>query len=330
MLLPVGILLLSMGLAGFVYARNRLLTQWGEATILKLQRAAHHVDMRLGSPKQMLKMFHDSAGLPHAAHVQGLILEQLSALEWVTRVNLNWLKSEDVRSEHVDMLYHMRRKWGPRGVEIKEEIRIMPFHRGSIVAITPPRFDATEGRETVTLISDLIDDAGQTIGRLEVEIGFGYLVDAVAATGWWQEHKAFLVDDSGKIFASNLNEERKQLAENNDPLERSTLYSMKSLPFGTIFGQGFPPQEISGFYKLKEAPWTLVIIVPGNEILSPIINFRTYYFIMGGVFIIIILFLIRFVTGRTVSSIKDVSDAAQKVALGDYGVSLPVKTHDEV
>ena len=330
MLLPVGILLLSMGLAGFVYARNRLLTQWGEATILKLQRAAHHVDMRLGSPKQMLKMFHDSAGLPHAAHVQGLILEQLSALEWVTRVNLNWLKSEDVRSEHVDMLYHMRRKWGPQGVEIKEEITIMPFHRGSIVTITPPRFDATEGRETVTLISDLIDDADQTIGRLEVEIGFGYLVDTVAATGWWQEHKAFLVDDSGKIFTSNLNEERKQLAENNDPLERSTLYSMKSLPFGTIFGQGFPPQEISGFYKLKEAPWTLVIIVPGNEILSPIINFRTYYFIMGGVFIIIILFLIRFVTGRTVSSIKDVSDAAQKVALGDYGVSLPVKTHDEV
>ena len=42
-------------------------------------------------------------------------------------------------------------------------------------------------------------------------------------------------------------------------------------------------------------------------------------------FIIIILFLIRFVTGRTVSSIKDVSDAAKHVAKGDYEVSLPVK-----
>ncbi|MBC8246212.1 MAG: SpoIIE family protein phosphatase [Deltaproteobacteria bacterium] len=330
MLLPVGILLLSMGLAGFVYARNRLLTQWGEATILKLQRAAHHVDMRLSSPKQMLKMFHDSAGLPHAAHVQGLILEQLSALEWVTRVNLTWLKTEGDRSEHVAMYHHMRRKWGPQGVEIKEEITMMPFQRGRIVAITPPRFDASKGRETVNLISDLIDDTDQTIGKLEVEIGFDYFVDTVEATGWWREHKAFLVDDSGKIFTSNLNEERKQLAENNDPLERSTLYSMKSLPFGTVFGQGFPPQEISGFYKLKEAPWTLVIIVPGGEILSAIVNFRVYYFIFGGVFIIIILFLIRFVTGRTVSSIVDVSDAAKRVALGDYEVSLPVKTHDEV
>ena len=330
MLLPVGILLLSMGLAGFVYARNRLLTQWGEATILKLQRAAHHVDMRLSRPKQMLRMFHDSAGQPHAAHVEGFILEQLSALEWVTRVNLTWLKIEDDRSEHLEMYHHMRRKWGPRGVEIKEEIIMMPFHRGSLVKITPPRFDASEGSETVTLISNLKDKTDQTIGKLEVEIGFDYLVDTVEPTGWWQEHKAFLVDDTGRILASNLTTERKKLSDNNDPIEQSILYTMKSLPFGTVFDRGFPPQEVGGFYKLKEAPWTLVILVPGSEILSQIIHFSFYYLIIGGISILIILFLIRFVTGRTVSSIIDVSDAAKRVAQGDYDVSLPVKTHDEV
>lgn len=330
MLLPVGILLLSMGLAGFVYARNRLLTQWGEATILKLQRAAHHVDMRLSRPKQMLRMFHDSAGQPHAAHVEGFILDQISALEWVTRVNLTWLKIEDDRSEHLEMYHHMSRKWGPRGVEIMEEIIMMPFHRGSIVKITPPRFDASEGSETVTLISDLKDKTDQTIGKLEVEIGFDYLVDTVESTGWWQEHKAFLVDDTGRILASNLTTERKKLSDNNDPIEQSILYTMKSLPFGTVFDRGFPPREVGGFYKLKEAPWTLVILVPGSEILSQIIHFSFYYLIIGGISILMILFLIRFVTGRTVSSIIDVSDAAKRVAQGDYDVSLPVKTHDEV
>ena len=158
MLLPVGILLLSMGLAGFVYARNRLLTQWGEATILKLQRAAHHVDMRLSSPKQMLKMFHDSAGLPHAAHIQGLILEELNKLEWVAHVNLNWLKEPDDSTVHIEIYHHMRRKMSSMGVEVKEEFMMMPFRRGSIVAITPPRYDAAEGKKTVTLISDLKDE----------------------------------------------------------------------------------------------------------------------------------------------------------------------------
>jgi len=73
-----------------------------------------------------------------------------------------------------------------------------------------------------------------------------------------------------------------------------------------------------------------VLIVPGSKILSPLIRFRNYFFAVGGIFILVILFLIRFVTGRTVSSIKDVSEAAHRVAEGDYEVSLSAKTQDEV
>lgn len=40
LLLPVAALLLGMGIIGFIYARNSLLSQWREAAILKLQRAA--------------------------------------------------------------------------------------------------------------------------------------------------------------------------------------------------------------------------------------------------------------------------------------------------
>jgi sigma-B regulation protein RsbU (phosphoserine phosphatase) len=45
---------------------------------------------------------------------------------------------------------------------------------------------------------------------------------------------------------------------------------------------------------------------------------------------VLILFLIRLVTGRTVSSIKEVSSAAESIAQGDYSSSLQVKTKDEV
>jgi len=155
-------------------------------------------------------------------------------------------------------------------------------------------------------------------------------MDTVEETGWWQDHKAFLVDSTGRILASNLPEKRTKLAETDNSLERSTLYSMKSLPFGTVFGKGHPPEEVSGFYRLKEALWTLVIVAPGSDILSPIVNFRLYYIVIGGIFTMLILVLIRIVTGHTVSSIKDVSHAAQKVAKGDYDVSLPLKAQDEV
>jgi hypothetical protein len=80
-LFPVAILIFGMGYAGFTYARTQLLAQWGEATILKLQRAAHHIDMRLSKPRDMIKLFHRSADMPHAMNFQNLILEQLRALE---------------------------------------------------------------------------------------------------------------------------------------------------------------------------------------------------------------------------------------------------------
>jgi sigma-B regulation protein RsbU (phosphoserine phosphatase) len=50
----------------------------------------------------------------------------------------------------------------------------------------------------------------------------------------------------------------------------------------------------------------------------------------GAALIVLILLLIRFVTGRTVSSIKDISRAAERIAGGDFGKPLPVKSRDEV
>ncbi|MGB8336341.1 MAG: hypothetical protein WCE56_17740, partial [Desulfobacterales bacterium] len=48
MILPVGILLIIVGSSAFFYARDLVLSQWRDASILRLQRTAHEVDMRLG------------------------------------------------------------------------------------------------------------------------------------------------------------------------------------------------------------------------------------------------------------------------------------------
>ena len=88
LLLPVAALLLCMGIAGFFYARYSLLAQWEEAAILKLQRAAHDVDMRLSRPKEWLEMFDKSGGEHFDEHTQEWILDQLRQLQGVDRVTL--------------------------------------------------------------------------------------------------------------------------------------------------------------------------------------------------------------------------------------------------
>jgi sigma-B regulation protein RsbU (phosphoserine phosphatase) len=81
LLLPVAALLLGMGIFGFIHARNSLLTQWREAAVLKLQRAAHDVDMRLSRPLQWLEMYNKTGGEHFDEHTQEWILEQLGQVE---------------------------------------------------------------------------------------------------------------------------------------------------------------------------------------------------------------------------------------------------------
>jgi sigma-B regulation protein RsbU (phosphoserine phosphatase) len=331
MFLPVALLLIAMGFVGFIYARDSLVNQWREAAILKLQRAAHQVDMRLSRTKTWIQMFHKTAGENYPDLIHLWVVEQLKDLEGIARVNLIWNDDTPDKSLKSGTSPPMG-LWGrdAQGINDGGRMRMRRFHGARITEITPPRYDASAEHETVSLISDLNDENGQTIGRLEVLLNFDYLIEKIAASGWWQSHKAFLVDNTGKILISAAAQSRQKLGDNNDPLEQKTLEAMLNMPSGTILGQGHPPSEVSGFYKLDEAPWTLVMIAPGEEILSPIIRFRLYYFISGAIFIVLVLVLIRLVLGRTVTAIKDVSRAADKVARGDYAKLLPVKTLDEV
>ena len=331
MFLPVALLLIAMGFVGFIYARDSLVNQWREAAILKLQRAAHQVDMRLSHTKAWIQMFHKTAGEKYPDLIHLWVVEQLKDLEGIARVNLIW--NDDTPDQGLSSgTSPPMGLWGrnAQGIDDGGRMRMRRFYGARITEITPPRYDASAEHETVSLISDLNDENGQTIGRLEVSLNFDYLIENIADSGWWQSQKAFLVDNTGKILISAAAQARQNLGDNNNSLEQKTLEAMLIMPFGTILGQGHPPSEVSGFYKLHEAPWTLVMIAPGEEILSPIIRFRLYYTISGAIFIVLVLVLIRLVIGRTVAAIKDVSRAADKVAHGDYDELLPVKTQDEV
>jgi sigma-B regulation protein RsbU (phosphoserine phosphatase) len=325
LILPVALLLIVMGIAGFIYARNILLSQWREASVLKLQRATHQVDMRLARVKDWIRIFHQPPTGPDVPTLHVLAIEQLKREESVDHVHLSWNSTAGPPAGlSGPKMSHM----GP--MTAGRPMRMRRFHSGRIREITPPRFDEASDHETVSLISELNDESGRLIGRLEVVLDFGMLIKNVRESGWWQSNKAYLVDVNGRILTSTAHEGSVSLAESGDSLERETLAAMKSTGYGTILGEGHPPKEVSGFYKLQQAPWSLVMIAPGEEILGPMVRFRFYYFAIGAGFILLIVILIRVVTFRTVAAIRQVSSAAQRVANGDYESLLPVKTSDEV
>ena len=332
LILPVALLLIVMGLVGFVFARDLFLSQWREAAILKLQRAAHQVDMRLARTKDWILIFNQAAGGQDNSMPQFWAIEQMKKQESVNHVHLIWndnqLPPVGQSDDQMPPMGHMAAGRYPKMAS--RHLIMRRFHSGRIREITPPRYDDSVNHETVSLISDLNDATGQSIGRLEVVLDFDVLIKNILESGWWQSNEAYLVNDSGKILTSTATVQRRSLSDSDDPLKLETVEAMKTKFYGTILGKGHPPKEVSGFYKLQEAPWSLVMIAPGKAILSPIVRFRSYYFAIGVGFILLIVVLIRVVTGRSVVAIKGVSEAAERVANGDYGKPLRVRTRDEV
>jgi hypothetical protein len=70
-----------MGFVGFIFARATMLDEWREAAILKLQRAAHHLAMRLSRPIEWMEMFHKSGRHQDGFTIQQWILDQPKDLE---------------------------------------------------------------------------------------------------------------------------------------------------------------------------------------------------------------------------------------------------------
>lgn len=315
LLLPVALLLFVTGFFGFLYARNIMLREWSEAAVLKLQRAAHHLDMRLKRPIDWIHMWQTAAAGRGGSFAQEGFLESLRELEGVTRVDLRWLdEGSSARPQGMS---------GPG--------RGMRFQRARVLQVTSPHLDAQSGKEAVDLITELKDEAGAVVGRLEVSIRFDYLMQDILRLGWWQSDQACLVDESGHYLAHTREMEgRHHLGETRDPLEQALLEDMNDKPFGTRFGPGYPPTLVGGFHRISQAPWTLIMFAPGEQILGPIIKFRLYYFLAGGLCILLILILIHLVGGGLARSIRELSGAAGRVAAGDYGRPLEARTSDEM
>lgn len=319
-LIPVFFILAGMGWASFIAARNAILKQWGETAIANLQRAAHLIDMRLSKPKDLILMLQKSQAEKQDLPIQQFIIKQLQTLDGV-----------------VDVVFEYPGTPGrPENRKMIRQTGSMHFNRMGELQFSPPRYDTRLNGETVSLLSDLEDENAVIIGRIEVVISFTDLIEQINKAQWWKNNTAFLIDNQGrtltatKILDDNQKFHPAERFGQNDPLERQTLEELKKRPYGTLFSKGHPPEKISGFYHLKEAPWSLVLISPGSRVLQSVLHFRRIYLITGFFAILGVLVFIRTTISGTVDAIKNLSRAAQHLADGIFDTPLPVKTTDEV
>ncbi len=321
-LVPIFLLLVSMSIAGYIFVRTVLLNQWGETAIAKLQRTAHQIDMRLRKPKDMLLLLHNRKDGEVRREIFSYIIRDIKELDGVVDVNVEWLDNAPENE------FYSLKKRAMSGR--------MQFYQVEQLTVSSPRFNSRENNRTISLQSQLKDKNDRAVGRVEVVISFDNLIHEIIKSPWWKTNKAFLIDGSGNVLADtsidsqSANTSSLQTFGSTGRLERDTLRAMSIKSFGTVFGPGSPPKEISGFYRLTEAPWTMVVIAPGKKILEPVIRFKLLYILSLTAGIVVILLIIRGTTSRLTERIKEISAAADSLAHGSFGPPLSITSRDEV
>jgi class 3 adenylate cyclase len=306
LVVPVTLFLLVIGVLGYRFIQGILLKEWQEIAILRLERAAHQMDMKLHDQMGWMAAFARAGQDPRGVEIQRWLFKQIKTRPGVSQVNLTWEKTAET---------------GGGGTTPE----------GS-AAMSPIRYFYPPGGKSVGMQGDLLNQAGQPLGQLEVVVSYDYLMQGTLKEGWLVAQMACLVSEKGHYLAhsSPAMEGRHCVGETQDPLELAMLKAMKEKPYATLMGGGYSPEHVIGYYKLHAAPWAIMLHARGSQILAPILRFRLYYLAGGILCLAVILVLLRLGVRPVVVAIRKIAAKAALVAQGNYGEPLPVASRDEI
>ncbi|MBT8330573.1 MAG: SpoIIE family protein phosphatase [Desulfofustis sp.] len=323
-ILPTFILLIALSLIEFLYVRNVLINQWGETIVSRLARSADQIEYKLEEPKKLLSLLqNDNGNQSPNRQLINKIADQIRKFEIVEDVIIEWPD-----------------RYASSGVS-NTPYEVLPDHGSRIFQfgqfdISTPKYDERVKYRTISLISKFKGMDDETVGTIEVIVSFDDVLEPVVNASWWKTNKAYLLDGSYNVLITTGDNTD---LEDNYPMrgygtvnefEQVTLEAIQSNHSGTVLGPGIPPKEVSGFYRLAQVPWTLVVTAPGSKVLGSIITMLRYYLILLIICITLILVFMRIAMNRVTEGIKKVSNASNDLASGIFGPPLEVATRDEI
>jgi adenylate cyclase len=292
LVLPVAVILSSIGIAGFFYIRSGLSNLWQQVAVLQMERAAQRLEARLNGSINLIESFARAGHEPAAGEIQEWIFRELQRQDGVSRVRLTWQEA------------------GKAGTRTAKA--------------APPTYFYPEHADALGLGSDLLDDAGQPVGRIEVQVKFDSLMQDLLVSSWMRTNDACLLDDQGNYLAHA--DAGRTLRDNQDPVRLAIMRGIKEQPYGIISERS----QVTGFYRLKGAPLAIVLHAQRQQVITPVLHFGLIYPLAGIMSLLLILLFLRMGVRPLVRSIQEISQKAAQVAQGNYGDPLPVRSQDEI
>jgi adenylate cyclase len=326
LLLPVTVILLVAGVAGFLYSRGFLLDQWTVSTRLKLEKAEHQIEMQLEEKLELIRLIGKAEEIPDNDIVRTYLIQQLIGKDGVRFVDLEPVDAKVLEdAKEGKTLENYYRGENGHGAGYATEMC-------GDIGFCAPVMDPNSPDRTLTIVK-LIGLDTEFPKRLTVRISFDSFLKPIKEMALWEGSTACLATSTGQLLAHTDKSwsARKKLGEDGNEVEKEVLQEIEAnKPYGTVFGKGHPPEVVAGFYRMPFINWYMVLFSRGEVIMAPIIQFRFYYTLAGLLALGVILLLIRFTTRSVSRSVAEISAATTLVEKGDYTVKLPEERSDEI
>ncbi|MCL5126414.1 MAG: HAMP domain-containing protein [Deltaproteobacteria bacterium] len=348
LLLPVTLSLTITGVTLFIYTRSYLLDDWTSMVKLRFEKTAHQVQMQLDKKRTVVDMIADAETNPGATAIQAFLSHQLSEMEGVLSVEILSMSPSASRPEttlHRDKLPNNEILRNIYNVSTKLAAMInddafrkrsgMGGHHSHLkgTAKTHNSVLSFDDSNNVLLVTEYFGGTEQHPAKeIVVRISFDSLIKDILEVGQWHHSYACLVKPNGQYLAHTNSSMNRfgGLGETGDPLEKKVLEEMTQRNFGTILGEGYPPDRMIGFYKVPTTDWYLVLVSRGADVLAPIARFSFNYVFFGSLFLLCTGVLISWNTRPIAQSITVISKAAEEVERGNYTLTIPEDRSDEI
>jgi methyl-accepting chemotaxis protein len=167
----------------------------------------------------------------------------------------------------------------------------------------------------------------QTIGVLAAAMTRDAISQRIANWQQGQTGYAFLVDQDGKAVAH----QRTEFVEQQEDLSQHPLVkASKAKKVGMIEFTDDKGQEDIGFAKTTPLGWTLAIQQSKDEAFIVLKQAQFFAFILMGATFVIVVIIAYLASRAIVTPIRKLTDAANRISVGELGVEIENKSKDEI
>ena len=182
-------------------------------------------------------------------------------------------------------------------------------------------------KQPALVIAVPIQKNGQTIGVMAAAMTRDTISKRIAN---WREGKtgyAFLVDQDGKALAH----QKKEFVEQQRDLSQNPLVkAAESKKSGMIEFTDADGQAEIGFAKTTPLGWVLAIQQSKAEAFAVLKEAQIFAFILMGATFVIVVMIAYLASRAIVTPIRKLTDAANRISVGELGVEIEAKSKDEI